>query len=858
MSIFSRFGMSSTPREAAWESSVRNMFAGRVLGTERAEYSTSTSPAALSNHLSDLFAARFSAHTDRATAGTGLNVFDLGRFDAGSLGLNLSRPAGLDTFLNTVSAQGKVTVLAPNLPTDTQFSSQYYLRNTAGGQKDLALFRGDTSVWDEFTGEGVRVGIIDDGIDYNHPELDGNYNASRHAVINGVTIDGFHPDAADAHGTAVAGIIAAERNGTGVVGIAYDSEITMMPAISGAAPLSPGQAMDNWRQFDVINNSWGYTTRFYDSQFNAVNLSFEHQALFDMLTMGRDGLGTIWVKSAGNGRNDTPLDNANGSFLNSHWGSISVAAVLRTGFVTEYSSEGASNLISAFGGPIPGDIVTTDRLGAAGYSANGYTSTFNGTSAAGPMIAGIVALMLDANPNLGFRDVQEILARTARHTGSDFGAGTSGFEAYDWEWNAATQWNGGGMHYSEDYGFGLADALAAVRVAESWTSQNTYHNMETAVASSSSLPYGGLSISDGLTTSVTFTVTNNVEIESILLDLGIGHTATGDLRIRLISPSGTVSELWKNNGGTEDIPNYGSYDISLGSKMFRGEDAVGTWTLEIEDTLAGNTGGLFRARLNIFGSDTDPNDVHLFTEEYSDYDDAARTSITDTNGGIDTINAAAVFTNSTIKLTAGVNSNIDGVIFQTDGNIENIVSGDGNDNLAGNSGNNDIRGMRGNDTLLGAAGNDDLDGGTGNDFMTGGTGRDTIDASTGTDRVIFLGSADSSGVNRDLVIGMDLNADKFDVVDTQKPTIFVVRNTGALSTLTFDTDIGAAVNASFNPGADIEAVLFTPTLGNGDLAVAGNRYLIIDSNNSGTYEVGSDLVVQLLNSTGSLQPGDFI
>ena len=84
------------------------------------------------------------------------------------------------------------------------------------------------------------------------------------------------------------------------------------------------------------------------------------------------------------------------------------------------------------------------------------------------MVTGVVSLMYDANAGLGWRDVQSILASSARHVGSDVGGGIAGSEHYAWDFNAAGTWNGGGQHFSNDYGYGLVDALAAVRLAETW------------------------------------------------------------------------------------------------------------------------------------------------------------------------------------------------------------------------------------------------------------------------------------------------------------------------------------------------------------------------------------------------------
>src|SRR5206468_6417226 len=113
-----------------------------------------------------------------------------------------------------------------------------------------------------------------------------------------------------------------------------------------------------------------------------------------------------------------------------------------------------------------GVVVTTDLTGTDGYNlgpsgtgADDYTDQFGGTSAAGPMVTGVVALMLEANPAIGWRDVQNILAASAKHTGSAFGATSPGTnENGNWFLNGAANWNGGGMHFSNDYGYGKVDA----------------------------------------------------------------------------------------------------------------------------------------------------------------------------------------------------------------------------------------------------------------------------------------------------------------------------------------------------------------------------------------------------------------
>ncbi len=194
--------------------------------------------------------------------------------------------------------------------------------------------------------------------------------------------------------------------------------------------------------FDVVNHSWGYTAPFLlEPGRSRPPGSRVHQALSDTAANGRGGLGTIMVVSGGNGRQGDVNDQGNGlrgpnstndqSFENSRF-VITVAAADRDGRVSDYSDPGASLLITGFGGPGEGgvgnlNVFATDITGTNGYNSGNQQianqtidaaySGFNGTSAAAPTVTGVIALMLEANPRLGWRDVKEILALSASHTG---------------------------------------------------------------------------------------------------------------------------------------------------------------------------------------------------------------------------------------------------------------------------------------------------------------------------------------------------------------------------------------------------------------------------------------------------------
>lgn len=106
------------------------------------------------------------------------------------------------------------------LPTDPLLSDQWHLRNTTPGLLDLNV----TGVWNptqgaSYTGAGVRTVIIDDGFDYTHSDFT-NYDQTLDFDFETDSLDPFG-GALESHGTAVAGIIGAAANGTGVVGVAF-------------------------------------------------------------------------------------------------------------------------------------------------------------------------------------------------------------------------------------------------------------------------------------------------------------------------------------------------------------------------------------------------------------------------------------------------------------------------------------------------------------------------------------------------------------------------------------------------------------------------------------------------------------
>ena len=630
------------------------------------------------------------------------------------------------TFLKSSSAVDGPEPLY--MPSDGMVSSQWHLKNTGQTGGTAGIDINVSTVWDDYTGAGVSIGIYDDGVDFTHSDLDDNYDPSQHLVIGSTTYSAM--PGTGYHGTAVAGLIAAENNGTGTVGVAYDASITGVPILRSSG--APDLLASLWQmnRFDIVNNSWGYSTPF-QVNFNTSDSFWEsfEGAILNAGT-GRDGLGTILVKSAGNNRatgNDSNYDN----FAN-HRQVIAVGAVDHNGMVTHYSNPGANLLVVAPSATFGVGLTTTDISGAAGNNSGDYLSSFGGTSAAAPLISGVVALMLEANPDLGWRDVQEILAMSARQVGDP--ATVTGYEKYQWSYNGASNWNGGGMHFSNDYGFGLVDALAAVRLAESWTLLGTSDNemkVSISAAMNTAIPDNG---------SVTFqlALSQDILIDHLELTVDILHPNRGDLVITLTSPDGTTSILLNrplNGNDTGD-----NLLFSFGSNAFWGELSAGTWTVTISDASGGNIGTVRSLNLAAYGDSLTADDLYVFTNEYATIgSDPARSTLTDSDGGMDMLNAAAVTTGSTLDLRSGATSMIAGKSLKIANGtiIENAYGGDGADLIVGNSSANKLYGARGNDTIEGGSGNDTLDGGDGSDIAryAGNQSRYTIVAENGGYRV---------------------------------------------------------------------------------------------------------------------------
>jgi subtilisin-like proprotein convertase family protein len=473
-------------------------------------------------------------------------------------------------------------------PDDPLFDEQWHLRNTGQFGGTAGIDANVVDAWNAgYTGEGVTISIVDDGLQRTHPDLSPNYNATGSFDWNGNDTDPS-PTSADSHGTSVGGVAAAADDGDECgVGAAYNADLSAQRLIAGPSTTAQEAAALTYayQENDIYNNSWGPG----DFGFILEPLpQVVEDALIEGVTNGRGGLGNIYLWAAGNGLANNDYSNADG-YANSRY-SIAVSAITNDGEQAWYSEPGANILITAPSSGGSADIYTTDLLGSSGYngvSDNDCTNEFGGTSSATPLVAGVVALMLDANENLTWRDVQTILVETAVQN-----------DPTDPDWET----NGAGFPVNHKYGFGMVDAGAAVALAESWAGVGDETSYATGqVNANQAIPDNNPT---GINRTVNIATDSLGYIESMELIIDVTHTWRGDVQIEVISPSGTESVLMQQRPN-DSFDNYES--VLFTSVHFWGEDPNGTWTVNVSDRFSGDSGTFNHFEIRLYGPE--PGDV---------------------------------------------------------------------------------------------------------------------------------------------------------------------------------------------------------------------------------------------------------
>lgn len=471
---------------------------------------------------------------------------------------------------------------------DPLYPMQWHLHATSANG---GLAGEDTNVegaWAQgLRGEGVTIAVVDDGLEVRHEDLRAN-------VIPGLSHDyttgGSDPTGGD-HGTSCAGVAGArDLNGKGVRGVSPRAGLVGFNVLMADDTVNEVDAETRLTELvSIYTNSWGPPDG--DAQLTPSEPRWQ-QAIEYGLAFGRGGKGAIYTWAAGNGGDYREDSNYDG-YAN-YRGVMAIGAVGANGRRASYSEPGANVWVCT---PSLGDdghgIVTADRTGTAGYndgsprggdlSDAAYTKTFSGTSSATPAAAGVAALVLQANPQLSWRDVRQVLAVSARKNDP-----TSG----DWTTNGA------GHVVGHDCGFGVVDAMAAVNLARTWTPLPRERSFATpTLAPMASIPDNDPA---GVVVKTQVAGSGVSQLEWVEVFFDSEHVYAGDLQLTLRHEStGTESVLARPHQCSGRCAPYANWRFGTGHHL--DEAADGEWSLSVVDAGPQDTGRIRSWRLVLHG-----------------------------------------------------------------------------------------------------------------------------------------------------------------------------------------------------------------------------------------------------------------
>ncbi|CCH44545.1 Kexin [Wickerhamomyces ciferrii] len=460
---------------------------------------------------------------------------------------------------------------------DPEFQKQWHLINPNYPGHDVNV----TGVWDQnITGNGVVAAIVDDGLDLDSKDLKDNFCAKGSWDFNNNDPLPRPRLNDDYHGTRCAGEIAAVKNDVCGIGVAYNSKVSGIRILSAeitnedeAAALVYGLDVN-----DIYSCSWGPHD---DGKAMQAPNTLVKNALVRGVHEGRKGKGAIYVFASGNG--GLHGDNCNyDGYTNSIY-SITVGAIDHKGLHPPYAEACSAVLVVTYSSGSGEHIHTTDI-------EKRCSDTHGGTSAAAPLAAGVYTLVLEANPNLTWRDVQYLTIHSSNIINENDG---------DWQDAALSK-------YSHKYGYGSLDAFKVVELAKNWTNVNEQVNKTTQVYEANK-PVEFNKIADHDFHIEKQDLSNFKNLEHVILTLNMDTSIRGQVSVDLISPSNVVSNLGvyrRLDQSNEGFQNWNFMSVA----HWGDENFQGNWKVKVRNHGQENKVFLKNFKLTFFGQKRDEVD----------------------------------------------------------------------------------------------------------------------------------------------------------------------------------------------------------------------------------------------------------
>lgn len=432
-----------------------------------------------------------------------------------------------------------------------------------------------TNTRNHLNGSGVSVTILDDSIDTLHSDFNSENINIMEDHLPVASWDSIHT-----HGTRVAGIIAANtNNNVDIAGASSNVKINFVSfydcsfsqcSMRGLSDLFFNIIMKN--NYDdvksIVSNSWG-SIAFVGSPYWEQNRRY----IEEVVKTFRNGLGGILIFSSGNGR--LQKNYAHYSLGNTFTNTITVGSLSVENNmikVSDFSEECSCLTVSA-----PGENIYSLWPG-------NYIASSSGSSFSAPFVASAVSMLLQIKPFLKNIDVISLLMKSASKN-----------------INTTFSYNAKGFGYSNRVGAGILNVTKLLEMAEKWVPLNS-HVIENVI----SKDVGDRVLKPNQNEIYEFDIVNeNIAVQSLQITLNAHFSWYQNLKIEVISPSGTIGEVVTDhnpyemivdeNGLTTSIISdyyyrrYSEFNVvpwfytsySFKTNQFLDEDAYGTWKVKI-------------------------------------------------------------------------------------------------------------------------------------------------------------------------------------------------------------------------------------------------------------------------------------